>query len=131
MASSAGSLTVRMPLAGSGLDWVSQRPLGVVSDRTCSSELGEPFRGWSVLRQPSRLQNPGGREGETGSFLGSMTHCPVAINCMHQQTLVHRYHSGHLCPIVPQHEEEEGGDGAEPRTLNAVWGTAKGLHLTW
>ena len=50
-----GSPTVMMPLGGSVLNWIWEKPLGVVFNGICSGGLVEPFRGWSILRLPSQL----------------------------------------------------------------------------
>ena len=77
VASFTSSLTVKMPLGGSGLKWVWERPLGVVFDPTCSRELEGTLRSWSLLKQPSLLQMSWKRGRIT--FMKHDLHCPVAI----------------------------------------------------
>lgn len=128
VASFSGSLTVKMSLGGSGLNWVWKRPLGVVFDRTCSEELGEPFGGWSVLRQTSLLQNPWGGGRRDGVIFRKHD----MLSYGHLTTWTSRHWSTDttqdFCPIVPQYDRRRVGKVQNQGRLNVFSGVQRAWH---
>lgn len=74
------------PLVVSRLNWVWEKPLGVVFDSICSGEQ-EHFRGWcsSKTTLPA-CRILGEEEGETGSLLASMIHGGLVALWLHTPT---------------------------------------------